>query len=97
MGSINIVKPLLTFLLAAPLVNPNNIDNFFLWNARSRTRDSLVRKQVCQPLSYAAPRIISPFSTLVSGNEEVDLTNSKLSILAQVTQGNRPVLNAKVQ
>ena len=31
MGSINIFKPLSTFLQAVPLINPSNIDNFLLW------------------------------------------------------------------
>ena len=34
---------------------------------------------------------------LISGNNEVDMSKTKLAILAQVSQGNRPVYKAKVQ
>ena len=34
---------------------------------------------------------------IIEGNSEVDLSTTKLSILAEVKQGNRAVFNAKVQ
>ena len=49
MGSLNILKPLSTFLQPLLLINLSNIDNFFFWNFfgnnGNKTRGSFVQKQ----------------------------------------------------
>ena len=59
MGSINIFKPLFTFLKAVPLINLSKVDIFysesFLGNAGNQTQGSWIWKQVCKSLCYAAP------------------------------------------
>ena len=58
MGSINITKPLFTFLSAAPFISLSYIDNFFLWkffgNTGSQTRGCWVRNK------YATSVLCSP-------------------------------------
>ena len=63
MGLIDIIKPLSTFLLAAPIINLNNMDNFFLWKflgmlgIEPRAAGSGRKAFLCRPLPPFPPTL----------------------------------------